>query len=141
MRKGKDGWGGSQLPELGHSPLGGGPAQEFLSGAGVGQVTRGLPGRSLDGGGGAGWSSGCPPSSFRFQPTWEQATPCRLGKDAHGFWNVGQTRWLGARAQDKGAVLERGSQVVRRGSGRGVRQAALPPPQGRGRVGPSPEEV
>lgn len=143
-RKGEDGWGGSQLPELGHFPAGG-QAHESLSGAAGRGVVRGLPAGSLDGGGGCWLVPRLPSVFLRVHTRLGAGRPCRLGKDTHGFLNVGRTRWLGDRAQNKGAVLERGSQLARRGGGRVVTQAAPPVPsthpQGWGRVGPSPEEV
>lgn len=126
--------------------MGGGQAQQSLSGAAGRGVVRGLPGGSLDGGGGC-WLSWVPrlPSVFLRVPALLGAgRPCRLGKDTHGFLNVGRTGWLGDRAQNKGAVLEHGSQVARRAVATGSLKQHPPVPthpQGWGRVGPSPEKV
>ena len=103
-------------------------------------MVRGLPGGSLDGGGGC-WLSWVPrlPSVFLRVPALLGAgRPCRLGKDTHGFLNVGRTGWLGDRAQNKGAVLEHGSQVARRAVATGSLKQHPPaphPPPGLGQSG------
>lgn len=110
--------------------MGGGQAQQSLSGAAGRGVVRGLPGGSLDGGGGC-WLSWVPrlPSVFLCVPALLGAgRPCRLGKDTHGFLNVGRTGWLGDRAQNKGAVLEHGSQVARRAVATGSLKQHPPSP-------------
>ena len=71
--RGEDGWGGRQVPELGHPPVGSRRPRESLSGGR--RVVRGLSAESLDRGEGAGWYSwppGCPPCSSVSPPTCEQ---------------------------------------------------------------------